>query len=207
MSINIRFRLTRVTVRRQISGMNKPMPDVPVAIRAARPSDAARLNAYIRTIYEEGTGMITRVEEFRASNLRQRFWLARKNINPEEICLLAIAGGEIVGMIECWTDRRARVRHSTTFAMSVRADRRKHGIGKKLLLHFCDWVQKHPRLERIELHVHADNEAAMALYRSVGFVLEGTRRGVVRYEDGSTVDDHIMAFWPKGDKMAPGNGT
>lgn len=148
--------------------------------------------------------MITRPEEFRASNIRQRFWLARKSVNPDETCLVAVHGDEIVGMLECWTDRRRRVRHSTTIAMSVHAGFRKRGIGKKLLLHFTDWVQKHPRLERIELHVHADNDAALALYRAVGFTLEGTRRSVVRYENGTLVDDHIMAFWPNDDKMAPG---
>jgi len=178
-----------------------------IIIRAATPSDAAMLNRYIRDIYREGTGMITQPEEFRASNIRQRFWLARKGINPDETCLLAVQGGAIVGMLECWTDRRRRVRHSTTIAMSVHANWRKRGIGKKLLLHFTDWVHKHPRLERVELHVHADNEAALALYRSIGFAHEGTRRNVVRYEDGVVVDDHIMAFWPKHDKMVPDNGA
>lgn len=178
----------------------------PITIRAARPSDAAALNAYVRAIYTEGTGMITRPREFRASTLRQRFWLARKGVNPDETCLLAFEDDTIVGMLECWTDKRQRVRHSTTIAMSVHAGFRKRGIGKKLLLHFADWVQKHARLERIELHVHADNLAALALYRSIGFVLEGTRRGVIRYEDGTFTDDHIMAFWPKNDIMTPPRG-
>ena len=177
-----------------------------IIVRAAKPSDAALLNSYLRGIYREGIGMITRPEEFRASNFRQRFWLARKGINPDETCLLAVCGDAIVGMLECWTDKRQRVRHSTIIAMSVHADWRKRGIGKKLLLHFADWVQKHARLERIELHVHADNVAALALYRSIGFVHEGTRRAVVRYEDGTVTDDHIMALWPKGDKMTTPRG-
>jgi ribosomal protein S18 acetylase RimI-like enzyme len=192
---------------RQISDMTNTTVWNDIIIRAATPSDAATLNRYIRHIYREGTGMITRPEEFRASNIRQRFWLARKGINPDETCLLALHGDAIVGMLECWTDRRRRVRHSTTITMSVHANWRKRGIGKKLLLHFTDWVHKHPRLERVELHVHADNEAALALYRSIGFAHEGTRRNVVRYEDGVVVDDHIMAFWPKHDKMAPENGA
>ena len=48
-------------------------------------------------------------------------------------------------------------------------------------------------LERLELNVLADNHRAVKLYESVGFVLEGTRRGAFRFEDGRVVDDHMMA--------------
>ncbi|WP_262690493.1 GNAT family N-acetyltransferase [Kordiimonas aestuarii] len=176
-------------------------------IRAAKPSDASALRAYTRTIYAEGKYLITRPQEFRISLLRQRFWIARKSLNPDEACFVAEINGVVIASLECWTDRRRRVRHNTSFAMSVHPGHRTQGIGKKLLLHFIKWVQNHPRIERIELHVHADNAAAIALYRSLGFLLEGTRLGAVRYEDGRTVDDHIMALWPKTDMGAPDNGA
>jgi putative acetyltransferase len=167
-----------------------------IILREARSSDAGPLNEYIRETFADANHLITRAAEFRMGRWRQRFWIARKQSSPYEICLLATSGDKIVGMLDSWTDRRHRVRHSTCFAMSVAKDWRGRGVGKKLLLHFTEWVQKHKILERIELHVHSDNLAAIALYRAVGFQEEGIRKNAVRYEDGRTVDDHIMALWP-----------
>lgn len=171
------------------------MPE-PITIRPAQPSDAKALNQYLRTIFQEEKHLITRGDEFGLGPLRQRFWIARKLSNRFEVCLLALKGRKIVGMLESWTDRRRRVRHTTSFAMSVEKSCRREGIGKNLLLHFVDWVHKHELIDRIELHVHSDNQHAIALYKAVGFVHEGTRRAAVRYEDGRIVDDHIMALWP-----------
>lgn len=167
-----------------------------IIIREAELSDSRALNSYIRQTYSDANHLITRASEFRMGPWKQRFWIARKLSSPYEVCIVATADNKIIGMLDSWTDRRQRVRHSTCFAMSVAKDWRGRGVGKKLLLHFIDWVQKHEVLERIELHVHSDNDAAFALYKAAGFQEEGVRKNAVRYEDGRTVDDYIMALWP-----------
>ncbi len=180
----------------QITAVGNTRLSDQITIREARLSDAGPLNGYIRQTYASANHLITRATEFRAGSWKQRFWIARKQTNPFEVCLVATSEGDIVGMLDSWTDRRKRVRHTTGFAMSVAENWRGRGIGKKLLLHFIDWVQIHEVLERIELHVHSDNKAAIALYQAVGFEQEGVRKDAVRYEDGRIVDDHIMALWP-----------
>ncbi|WP_417461091.1 GNAT family N-acetyltransferase [Kordiimonas sp.] len=166
-------------------------------IRNARPSDAKAMIAYQRRLFADAQHMVTAPGEFRAGPWRQRFWIARKATSKYERCLVATEGNAIIAMLDSWTDRRQRVTHSTSFAMSVASGWRCRGLGKKLLSHFIAWVQIHPTLERIELHVHADNAHAIELYTQLGFQFEGTRRGAVRYEDGRVVDDHIMALWPR----------
>lgn len=165
-------------------------------VRPARVSDARKMNLYIRRTMSDSRHLITRAEEFRMGPLKQRFWISRKIARKSETCLVAEAGTEIVGMLENWTDSRLRVRHTTIFGMSVAPHWQRRGVGKKLLSQFIEWVQKHDQLNRIELHVHSDNEAAIALYQSMGFRHEGTRLKAVHYEDGRVVDDHIMALWP-----------
>lgn len=169
-----------------------------IEIREAKPSDAGDLNRYIKEIFATSDHLITRPDEFTSGTIKQRFWIARKATNPVETCLIALQDGDIIGMLDNWTDRRKRITHSTCFAMSVAEGYRCKGVGYRLLQHFIDWVHNHPSLTRVELHVHSDNKHAMKLYERCGFELEGTRRGVVRYEDGRVVDDHIMALWPKG---------
>ncbi len=174
-----------------------------ITVRSARLSDARDMNGYIKRTFAESRHLITRAEEFHIGPLRQRFWISRKISRRNELCLVAEAQGQIIAMLDNWTDNRARVRHTTTFAMSVAPQWQRQGIGKKLLSQFIEWVQKHPQLSRIELHVHSDNEAAIALYRSVGFRHEGTRLKAVQYEDGRVVDDHIMALWPWPQHQTP----
>ena len=167
-----------------------------VKIREAVPSDARALNQYIRKTFTSSRHLITRAEEFRTGPFKQRLWIAKKQSSPVEICFVAIAEKRIVGMLDNWTDRRTRVAHNTCFAMSVDEDWQRLGIGKTLLNTFIQWVKHHASLERIELHVHSDNLGAIALYEGCGFMPEGIRKAAVRYSDGRTVDDHIMAIWP-----------
>lgn len=167
-----------------------------VTVRESLVSDAKALNRYIREVYTTSDHLITRPSEFRIGAWRQRFWISKKITNPLETCFVAMADDEIIGMLDNWTDPRKRVIHTTCFSMSIKKEWRSKGVGSYLLNHFIDWVQKHPTLEKIELHVHSDNTHAITLYKACGFCLEGTRKKAVKYEDGRVVDDHIMALWP-----------
>lgn len=172
--------------------MTKPK----VKIGQAKVSDARKLNQYIRSIFASSKHLITRANEYSTGPFKQRFWISKKQVNPLEICLVAKSQGQIVGMLDNWTDRRQRVAHVTCFAMSVAEDMRGNGIGRALLETFIDWVEKHPSLKRIELHVHSDNGPAIKLYEKCGFEREGVRKGAVQYEDGRIIDDILMALWP-----------
>ena len=177
------------------------MKGAKISIRRAKPADARELNGYIGHIYNTSDHLVTKPNEFRTRTFRQRFWIAGKVSNPFETCIVAIDGGKIIGMLDSWTDRRARVKHVTTFAMSVDPDRAKQGIGTALLKQFINWVAKNPRLEKIELHVHADNAAAIALYEKVGFAVEGTRKRAIKYDDNRFIDDILMAYWPNSSNV------
>lgn len=166
------------------------------SIRNAVPVDAKQLNSYIRRIFSTSQHLVTQAQEFRTRPFQQRFWIAGKASNPYETCIVALCDGNIVGMLDSWTDRRARVKHVTTFAMSVDPDWRRRGVGSALLKKFIAWVDKNPHLEKIELHVHADNTAAINLYKKIGFVKEGVRSDAIKYEDGRIIDDILMAYWP-----------
>jgi len=167
-----------------------------ILIRGAKPSDARNLNRYIRLIYNTSDHLITHPDEFRTGIFRQRFWIAGKASNPFETCLIATINGQVVGMLDSWADRRARVKHVTGFAMSVHPDYTRQGVGTRLLNRFIEWVAKNPRLQKIELHVHADNAAAIALYKKTGFTVEGTRKNAIKYDNNRFVDDKLMAYWP-----------
>ncbi len=78
--------------------------------------------------------------------------------------------------------------------MGVALDERGKGVGKALIQ--AAVAKAHARgLSRIELTVHSENQVAQSLYRSVGFVHEGTLRKAW-YLDGQNFDVHLMAKLP-----------
>ena len=66
------------------------------------------------------------------------------------------------------------------------------GVGRKLLARLLDWADNWGNVLRVELHVHADNERAIALYRSMGFVEEGRHRAYA-LKNGRFIDSFSMA--------------
>lgn len=105
--------------------------------------------------------------------------------------LVAILEGRIVGDINLLPSKGRRA-HTGTIGMGVHDDYTRRGIGRALLGEALaiadDWLN----LRRIELTVYADNEAALALYRSAGFEVEG-RMTDYAYRAGRYVDALSMA--------------
>jgi ribosomal-protein-alanine N-acetyltransferase len=66
--------------------------------------------------------------------------------------------------------------------LAVRPDARRHGVGRALLRHLLSEAGRR-RLREVLLEVRADNEPALALYRSAGFRRVGQRQGY--YQDGT----------------------
>jgi RimJ/RimL family protein N-acetyltransferase len=56
------------------------------------------------------------------------------------------------------------------------------------------WAEDHPDLKLLQLSVHANNPRARHLYASLGFEIEGRRRGGIRIGD-EFVDEIVMSRW------------
>ena len=110
-----------------------------------------------------------------AGSTAQTFDYYRQLLGAQETHCVAVQGPEVLG----WCDvvrPIAHVRqHVGTLGMAVRASHRGQGVGRALI----EAALAHAAgrgLTRIELTVHAQNTAAQALYRSVGFEVEGVQR-------------------------------
>lgn len=90
------------------------------------------------------------------------------------------------------------LRHVATLGISVHPKSQGLGVGRSLVQALLDWARTHRdddggRMTRVELFVRSDNARAIALYRSCGFELEGTRKAFHRRDDGMLIDDLMMA--------------
>ena len=138
--------------------------------------------------------------------MRERRWLAfvepfplaqsaayvAANIASGNPHIVAEDGSTIVGWCDIRRDTVPSYAHDAMMGMGLRAASRGRGLGERLLRTALDQARE-AGIERVSLSVYARNTAAMALYRKVGFVLEGTRvRG--RKLDGEYDDVHMMAI-------------
>ncbi len=101
--------------------------------------------------------------------------------------------GRIVGWCDVRRESVPTYAHEGMLGMGLLPDYRGRGLGERLIRAALDAATR-AGFERVSLSVYASNTRAMALYRKVGFVHEGTRvRG--RKVDGAYDDIHMMAFF------------
>lgn len=106
-------------------------------------------------------------------------------------------GRKVVGIVGLTVNNSPRIRHSGSIGITISKDYQGKGIGKALLNKVIDLADNWLMLVRLELGVFIDNERAINLYKSLGFVIEGTKKYAiirnVKYED-----EHIMARYNLG---------
>ncbi|HUR88335.1 MAG TPA: GNAT family N-acetyltransferase [Ramlibacter sp.] len=169
-----------------------------IVIRSAEPEDAAELAALLGLpgVYE---GLLQTPHTPNASRIEYH-----QKVEPRECRLVAVSDGKIVGMaglhIMGTTLRRS---HARTLGLFVIPEMQGRGIGRKLLASVIDWADKWGHVLRIELHVHADNERAHALYKSMGFIDEGRHKGFA-LRGGQYIDSVSMArLHPNPPRISP----
>ena len=152
--------------------MDAHQPATPeITIRAAEPSDAQAISALTgRLGTVEGTLQVPDMPVASRLEFLQR-------IEPRDCRVVAVAGNEVVGSAGLHgvgpSLRRAHVRY---LGIGIAPEWQGQGIGRLMMQRLLDWADNWAGVLRIELHVHADNERAIQLYRSLGFVEEGRHR-------------------------------
>jgi RimJ/RimL family protein N-acetyltransferase len=107
---------------------------------------------------------------------------------------IAVDGDATVGWCDIAPVPRQIFAHVGTLGMGLLPAHRGRGIGRRLLGAALERARL-CGLERVELHVFAENRRARRLYDSFGFVVEGIspRRAKI---DGRYLDDVMMALAP-----------
>lgn len=164
-----------------------------IRIRRAVSADAEGLIAHVHAVIDEAGRFLPLTHaEFSLSPEQEREFLAKTEASGNGIFLVAEAGGQIVGVLNCIGGPRAANRHVTTLGMSVRRAWCGRGVGRRLMQAAIDWAGSTGVVRRIELFVLVDNLPAIRLYEKSGFQVEGRRRAVFRRGD-NWIDDLLMA--------------
>lgn len=159
----------------------------PVTLRGAEPADA------------EALAEIVNLPNARRGTLRVPFTrpeeLAPRLVSNGRLTITAEAGGNIVGF-SALVQHNGRHANSGSLALVVVHDEWiGRGVGRALVQGALELADDWLGLRRLRLNVVADNCAAIALYRSVGFVEMGRHRAD-DFCDGGFVDSLSMVRFP-----------
>ena len=163
-----------------------------VIVRNGNGSDARQIIDLTASVIEEGSFWITTPLEINPNLKEKREWIKSYLIHPGRLLIVAETRDELVGMLDFYNGSRRRIVHRGSFAMSVKREWRKLGIGTLLLSTLLDWAARNPIIYKVGLSVLADNLGAIELYRKMGFIEEGRRRCEIRMESGEFKDDVLM---------------
>jgi len=109
------------------------------------------------------------------------------------VFLIALDGARVVGMADIKRGARTGNRHLCVLGMGVLSTYRGQGVGRRLLEAIIAEAKTLPGLCRMELGVTPWNTAAIGLYESVGFKLEGVKPKGVSLR-GEPEDDLFMGL-------------
>ncbi len=164
-------------------------------LREARREDAADVVALFRAVLEEGRYFITEPGEYRGRAGEEARVILRYAGRDDGLYLVARreADGGLAGVCTVRAGHLRRTRHVGRLEVFVARQDRGRGLGRALLEAAVDWAEANPGMRKLSLAVFEDNARAVALYRSLGFEVEGRRVGEYQEADGRLRDDLIMA--------------
>ena len=161
-------------------------------IRPATIADADAIAALTRAQIVAGTGMVQSLDQ---SPTKDEVAARFASYQGATLRVVAEVDGRIVGDAELKQLVPKRCAHVGVLSVGVHPDFQRRGIGRALMQHLIDHGRTRG-LKRLELNVRSDNHAAQALYRGLGFHHEATRSKFISLDDGTFIDDYVMALFP-----------
>lgn len=149
-------------------------------IRKAVEKDAAEIVRYSNIIGGETDFLSYGRNEFAYNTDQEKQVIREYNEAKNRLFIVAIAGGSICGTLTFWGNSRSRLQHWGEFGISVEKKYWNMGIGHALLDYLIGWAKDGGIVRKIDLMVREDNLSAIALYKKMGFEIEGQIRRAMR---------------------------
>jgi ribosomal protein S18 acetylase RimI-like enzyme len=156
-----------------------------ILIRPARPADVPGIIALFTAVAAERDSIATE-PGFDVAQRRSSFLMS---IERDDTCVVVAARKDaIVGSLY------VQVHYAVaTLGMMVAREHRSQGIGGRLLDESVRWARERG-VHKVNLEVWPHNAAAIALYRSRGFTVEGRLRRHYRRANGELWDAITMGL-------------
>lgn len=159
-----------------------------VNVRVATPEDADAVHDLLTGIYREGGAFVGDGPEGRGS-----LTVRLGGGGSRSLYAVAVEHGAVVGWLELHRSPARRLEHVAVLTLAVAPNARRRGAARALLHAGYAWCRRVGVL-KMSLSVRAGNSAAVKLYESEGFVLEGRELAQVRRlsSEGGGFEDNLV---------------
>lgn len=114
----------------------------------------------------------------------------------EKVIFGAVENGTVVGTLGLFQETRPKLTHKAViWGMYVDADKRKSGVGKRLVELAIQHARDHMRVAGIYLTVESNNFPAKRLYESKGFKIWGTEPKAMAAGESFFDEDHMVLLF------------
>lgn len=145
-----------------------------IEIRKAKVEDAQAILDYLDQIGKESDNLTFGEEGIGYTYEDEVKLIQSFEENLNSTMYLAIDYNKIVSIGNLSASKRERTKHISILGISVLKSHWNQGIGKMMMKTLIEFAKQAPDTKAIHLEVRSDNEVAIRLYRSVGFVKNST---------------------------------
>lgn len=160
-------------------------------IREIKSSDAEKFVNLIQQVEGSSEYMLWEAGERNIRPEQQLKMIESIEGNENSTIFVAEKDNELVGYLMAIGGNARRRKHSAYIVIGIIEDYRGQGVGRKLFKELEQWATNH-NIQRLELTVVTRNEAGLALYKKIGFKIEGTKKQSL-FIDGEFVDEFYMS--------------
>ena len=165
-------------------------------IRKALPSDAQAIIDYTNAVSGESDNLTFGPGEFEITYDQEMEFIEKVAQSDNSMMLLGLCENQIVSVLNLSGMARPRVHHFAEIGITVLKSHWHLGIGRIMMQHSENVAQLEGVIRRIHLKVRTDNEHAVALYKKMGYEIEGCikRQFLFLEEDGNEVFVDVFAM-------------
>ena len=173
-----------------------------MTIRQAILTDFDSIFRLYKKVAAQGNGIARFEDEITEGYVRENL---TRGLN-DGIVLVVESGGQIVAEIHTYRIGIRIFEHVlSNLTIAIHPNFQGKGIGFQLFKHLLEKVENEmPHILRVELHARSGNEAAIKLYKKLGFELEGFLKNRDKLADGTFYDDISFGWMNKNYKMDNG---
>ncbi|VEF48265.1 GCN5-like N-acetyltransferase [Bacillus freudenreichii] len=161
-------------------------------IREITPQDARDFIQLLNQVDLESEYMLLEPGERNTSLEEQRQRLKRiEQDSRSTIFVVEDKEKRLLGYLAAFAGNARRTRHSVYLTIGMIKNCRGQGVGTQLFQEMEKWAEERG-IVRLELTVVCENQAAVGLYRKMGFEIEGTKRASLLI-NGALHDEYLMS--------------
>lgn len=160
-------------------------------IRKAQKADAPQILEYLNIVGGESDNLLFGENEFSMTVEEEAAFIDQSSSVPGSIRLVGIIDGEIACMGSLSASEKKRFSHYSELAIVVKKKYWGQGVGTLLMTALISFARENGQTKTIELGVRAENEAAIRLYRKMGFIEIGRHKNFFHI-NGTYYDEILM---------------